>query len=146
MNLLVINGPNLNLLGMREPKIYGHATYSDLVQLLEDWAQSAKVHLEIYQSNHEGQIIDKIQEAYYTCDGLVLNAAAYTHTSLAIHDALAAVQLPFVEVHISSVSLRESYRQWSYIENLALKTIEGQGFEGYLQALTFLKNYLSHSH
>ncbi|MGF3073463.1 type II 3-dehydroquinate dehydratase [Facklamia sp. P12945] len=142
MRLLVLNGPNLNLLGIRQPEIYGQTSYSDLTNSLKKWANEYAVDLDIFQSNHEGALVDKIQNAYQKVDGIVINPAAYTHTSIAIRDALAAVAIPFVEVHLSSISQRESYRQVSYIQDLALITIEGQGPAGYLQALDFIKNYL----
>ena len=138
MKILVINGPNLNMLGIREPDIYGKSTYADLVEMISDHAQRKGVEAEIYQSNHEGAIVDKIQEAYKKFDGIVINPAAYTHTSVAILDALKAVQIPAVEVHISAVEERESFRQISYVSQIAKKTITGKGFGGYLEAIDFL--------
>lgn len=138
MKILVINGPNLNMLGIREPDIYGKSTYADLVEMISDHAQRKGVEAEIYQSNHEGAIVDKIQEAYKKFDGIVINPAAYTHTSVAILDALKAVQIPAVEVHISAVEEREPFRQISYVSQIAKKTITGKGFGGYLEAIDFL--------
>ena len=139
MKILVINGPNINMLGIREPGIYGKQTFSDLLELLELTAQRLGVTLEQYQSNHEGSIVDKIQEAYGTVDGIVINPAAYTHTSVAILDALKSVAIPAVEVHISNVDARESFRQISYPGMYCEKTIKGQGLDGYVQALEYLK-------
>ncbi|MBE6661651.1 MAG: type II 3-dehydroquinate dehydratase [Ruminococcaceae bacterium] len=139
MKLLVINGPNLNMLGIREPDIYGKDTYADLIARIENYAQTLGVTVECYQSNHEGAIVDKIQEAYFTgVDGIVLNPAAYTHTSVAIADALKAVSIPFVEVHISDVDKREGFRQVSYVREIAQRTISGKGFAGYLEAMELL--------
>ena len=142
MNILVINGPNLNLLGLREPEIYGRENYDILVQKLHAWAEEEGLELAVFQSNHEGAIVDTIQEAYGKYDGIVINPAAYTHTSVAILDALKAVMIPAVEVHISEVSEREPFRQISYAGMACVKTITGLGFEGYHQALLFLKEYL----
>ena len=142
MNILVINGPNLNLLGLREPEIYGRENYDILVQKLHAWAEEEGMALTVFQSNHEGAIVDTIQEAYGKYDGIVINPAAYTHTSVAILDALKAVMIPAVEVHISEVSEREPFRQISYAGMACVKTITGLGFEGYHQALLFLKEYL----
>ena len=139
MKILVINGPNINMLGIREPGIYGRHTFSDLLELLELTAQRLGVTLEQYQSNHEGSIVDKIQEAYGTVDGIVINPAAYTHTSVAILDALKSVAIPAVEVHISNVDARESFRQISYPGMYCEKTIKGQGLDGYVQAMEYLK-------
>ena len=142
MNILVINGPNLNMLGIREPDIYGHATYADLCSLIETHAEAIGVTVTLYQSNHEGDLVDVIQQAYGEMDGIVINPAAYTHTSVAILDALKAVAIPAVEVHLSDVSSRESFRQISYPGMACLKTYMGLGFEGYRQAILWLKNYL----
>ena len=139
MKILVINGPNINMLGIREPGIYGKQTFSDLLELLELTAQRLGVTLEQYQSNHEGSIVDKIQEAYGTVDGIGINPAAYTHTSVAILDALKSVAIPAVEVHISNVDARESFRQISYPGMYCEKTIKGQGLDGYVQAMEYLK-------
>lgn len=143
MKILVINGPNLNMLGIREPGIYGTQTFADLLKLLDEWASEEKVELEQFQSNHEGMLVDKIQSAYGTFDGIVINPAAYTHTSVAILDALKAVAIPAVEVHISDVDSRESFRQISYAGLACIKTIKGQGFDGYRQAIIYLKEYIS---
>lgn len=139
MKILVLNGPNINMLGIREPDIYGRKTYSDLISLLKTTAQQLDVELECYQSNHEGCLVDKIQEAYGCVDGIVINPAAYTHTSVAILDALKAVGIPAVEVHISNVDARENFRQISYPGMYCEKTIKGQGFDGYCQAMAYLK-------
>lgn len=143
MKILVINGPNLNMLGIREPGIYGTQTFADLLKLLDEWASEEKVEIEQFQSNHEGVLVDKIQSAYGTFDGIVINPAAYTHTSVAILDALKAVAIPAVEVHISDVDSRESFRQISYAGLACIKTIKGQGFDGYRQAIIHLKEYIS---
>lgn len=135
--ILVINGPNLNFLGIREPNIYGKSTYADLVECINKAAVSKGLEVEIYQSNHEGCIVDKIQEAYNHFDGIIINPAAYTHTSVAILDALKAVGLPTVEVHLSDINSREEFRKFSYISLYAAKTICGKGFEGYTEALDF---------
>lgn len=142
MKILVINGPNLNMLGIREPGIYGKNTFADLLQLLEDTAKELGVEVEQYQSNHEGSLVDKIQEAFGNVDGIVINPAAYTHTSVAILDALKAVSIPAVEVHISDVDARESFRQISYAGRACVKTIKGHGLEGYREAMIYLKQLL----
>ena len=144
MKILVINGPNLNMLGIREPGIYGKSTYADLCSLLEQTAIDLGMEVEIYQSNHEGDLVDKIQWAYGKIDGIVINPAAYTHTSVAILDALKAVSIPAVEVHISDVDARESFRQISYAGLACVKTIKGHGFAGYQGAMAFLKEQYSH--
>ena len=138
MKLLVINGPNINMLGIREPGIYGSQNYADLCELIKKHAEKIGVEVEIYQSNHEGDLVDKIQEAYGTADGIVINPGAYTHTSVALLDAVKAVNIPTVEVHISEVSKREAFRQISYIRAACVKTITGQGLAGYTQAMDFL--------
>lgn len=144
MKLLVVNGPNLNLLGIREKEIYGTQTYDDLVALLEQTFQEQGIEGEIYQSNHEGALVDRIQQAYFDgTAGIVINPAAYTHTSVAILDALKAVHLPAVEVHISDVREREAFRQISYAGKACIKTIMGKGFQGYVEAICFLKEYLN---
>ena len=143
MKILVINGPNLNFLGIREPGIYGKNTFADLLQMLDAWGKELGVEVEQYQSNHEGDLVDKIQWAYGKVDGIVINPAAYTHTSVAILDALKAVSIPSVEVHISDVSTRESFRQVSYAGMACVKTYMGHGFEGYAMAIRYLKGYLS---
>ena len=144
MKILVINGPNINFLGIREPDIYGKNTFRDLLQLLEKTAQELGLEIEQYQSNHEGDLVDKIQWAYGKVDGIVINPAAYTHTSVAILDALKAVGLPAVEVHISDVDSREAFRQVSYAGLACCKTIKGHGLEGYREAIVYLNNQLSH--
>ena len=142
MNILVINGPNLNMLGIREPDLYGKADYAALVQLVEETCAREGIGVEIFQSNHEGAIVDKIQEAYGRKDGIVINPAAYTHTSVAILDALKAVSIPAVEIHISDVSQRDDFRQISYAGKVCIKTFMGLGLEGYRQAILYLKDYL----
>ena len=142
MKILVINGPNLNMLGIREPDVYGKNTFADLLALLDRVAREEGVEIEQYQSNHEGCIVDKIQESYGKVDGIVINPAAYTHTSVAILDALKAVSIPAVEVHISDVDHRESFRQISYAGMACQKTIKGLGFDGYRQAILYLKDFL----
>lgn len=137
MKLLIINGPNLNLLGLREPAIYGSQNYASLCENLNKWAGELGHEIEIFQSNHEGVIVDKIQSAYTVFDGIVINPAAYTHTSVAILDALKAVAIPTVEVHLSDISTREAFRQFSYISLVAKKTICGKGFDGYREAMEF---------
>ena len=139
MKLLVINGPNLNMLGIREPAIYGSETYDGLCTLIYRHADEIGVEVEIFQSNHEGSLVDKIQQAYQTADAIVINPAAYTHTSVALLDALKAVGLPTVEVHISDVSKREDFRQISFVRDYCEKTISGHGFLGYLEAMDYLK-------
>lgn len=138
MKILVINGPNLNLLGLREPEIYGSATYRDLVWLLEEEAANLGAELAFFQSNHEGAIVDAIQGAYGRCGGIIINPAAYTHTSVAIPDALKAVGIPAVEVHISDPDMREDFRRVSYVRNVCVKTIKGMGLAGYIRALYYL--------
>lgn len=145
MKLLIINGPNLNLLGLREPDIYGRQDFHALEQFILASCEEAGVEAELFQSNHEGAIVDKIQQAYGNIDGIVINPAAYTHTSVAILDALKAVQIPAVEVHISDVSKRESFRQISYAGMACIKSYIGLGFEGYRQAILYLKDYLSNT-
>ena len=139
MKILVINGPNLNLLGMREPAIYGRQTYAELEAFLAKTAKDLGVEVEVRQSNHEGVIVDWIQECRGTFDALVLNAAAYTHTSVAIHDAIKAVQVRTVEVHLSDPKTREDFRKVSFVESVAEKTCAGRGFESYADALRHLK-------
>ena len=140
MKILVLNGPNINMLGIREPGVYGSQSYSDLLTLIEQTAKEEGLEIEHYQSNHEGDLVDKIQWAYGRVDGIVINPAAYTHTSIAILDALKAVSIPAVEVHISDVDARESFRQISYAGLACIKTIKGHGIEGYREAILFLKN------
>ena len=141
MKILVINGPNINMLGIREPNIYGKENFADLLTLIQVTARQEGLYIEQFQSNHEGDIVDKIQEAYGEFDGIVINPAAYTHTSVAILDALKAVQIPAVEVHISDVDAREPFRQISYAGLACVKTIKGQGFDGYRQAIKYLKDH-----
>ena len=143
MKILVINGPNLNMLGIREPELYGRQDYSALVTLIGETCAGLNIEVECFQSNHEGAIVDKIQEAYGKKDGIVINPAAYTHTSIAILDALKAVAIPAVEVHISDVKAREDFRQISYAGKACVKTIMGQGLDGYRQAMVYLKEVLS---
>lgn len=138
MKILVINGPNINMLGIREPGIYGKQTFRDLLELIGNTGRELGVEIEQYQSNHEGDLVDKIQSAYQKVDGLVINPAAYTHTSVAILDALKSVGIPAVEVHISDVDAREPFRQISYAGLACEKTIKGQGLDGYRQAIYYL--------
>ena len=140
MKILVLNGPNINMLGIREPGIYGKQTFRDLLDLLDTVAQEEQITVEQFQSNHEGALVDKIQQAYGVFDGIVINPAGYTHTSVAILDALKAISIPAVEVHISNVDSRESFRQISYAGMACEKTIKGQGLDGYKQAIIYLKN------
>ena len=144
MKILVINGPNINMLGIREPDIYGKTSYRELLNLLEETAKETKVELTHFQSNHEGDIVDKIQWAYGKMDGIVINPAAYTHTSVAILDALKAVSIPAVEVHISDVDSREAFRQISYAGLACCKTIKGHGLQGYREAILYLDQLLNH--
>ena len=139
MKLLVINGPNINMLGIREPGIYGKQTYHDLKELLISVSAEENITIEEFQSNHEGAIVDRIQQAYGIYDGIIINPAAYTHTSIAILDALKAVAIPSVEVHISDLSAREAFRQISYAGMACELTIKGQGIDGYRQAILHLK-------
>ena len=139
MKILVLNGPNINMLGIREPGIYGKQTFADLLDLIRSTAEETGITIHQYQSNHEGDLVDKIQAAYGNYDGIVINPAAYTHTSVAILDALKAVSIPAVEVHISDVDSREAFRQISYPGMYCEKTIKGQGLEGYRQAIQYLK-------
>lgn len=139
MHILVINGPNINMLGIREPDIYGKSTYTDLCNLIKEKADEMQVTVELFQSNHEGSIVDKIQESLGKVDGIVMNPAAYTHTSVAILDALKAVQIPTCEVHISDVNSREDFRKISFVGMYAEKTIAGYGFDGYVMAMEYLK-------
>lgn len=142
MKFFVINGPNLNMLGIREPAIYGSTTYADLVTLVNKAAKEEEVEVEVLQSNHEGTLVDEIQRAYHEADGIIINPAAYTHTSVAILDALKAVALPAVEVHISNVKEREDFRQISYAGQACFHTIMGEGIEGYRTAIKVLKQKL----
>ncbi len=146
MKILIINGPNLNMLGIREPGIYGKESFQDLLSLLEETGKTLGVEVEQYQSNHEGDLVDKIQWAYGKIDGIVINPGAYTHTSVALLDALKAVSIPAVEVHISNVDAREPFRQVSYVGLYCEKTIKGQGLDGYRQAIAYLCERLAVSH
>lgn len=142
MRILVINGPNLNMLGIREKELYGNKNYKDLIKTIKDYCERENIIVEIYQSNYEGDLVNKIQEAYENFDGIVINPAAYTHTSVAILDALKAVSIPTVEVHLTYVDSREDFRKISFVSYYAQKTIKGLGFDGYLKAIDFLKeNY-----
>lgn len=138
MKILVINGPNINMLGIREPGIYGKSSFADLLQLLDETADRLNIEIEQYQSNHEGCLVDKIQWAYGKVDGIVINPAAYTHTSVAILDALKSVSIPTVEVHISDVDSREAFRQVSFTGLACSKTIKGHGLQGYVEAIEYL--------
>lgn len=138
MKILVINGPNLNMLGIREPTHYGRETYKDLCDKIENHASRLGVEVELYQSNHEGDLVDKIQAAYGNTDGIVINPGAYTHTSIALLDAVKSVAIPTVEVHISKVEEREDFRQISYIRLACISTITGKGTDGYLMAMNIL--------
>ncbi len=140
MKILVLNGPNINMLGLREPDIYGKSGFQDLLMLLDTTAQQLGITVHQYQSNHEGDLVDKIQQAYGVYDGIVINPAAYTHTSVAILDALKAVSIPAVEVHISDVDAREPFRQISYAGLACEKTVKGNGINGYAEAITYLVN------
>ena len=142
MKLLVINGPNLNMLGIREPDIYGKETYASLLEYIGDICEEKGIEVDFFQSNHEGAIVDRIQAAYKKEDAIVINPAAYTHTSIAIPDAIKAVGIPTVEVHLSDISKREAYRQISYVSDVAVKTIYGKGFEGYKEAIEYLEKSL----
>ena len=144
MKLLVLNGPNINMLGLREVNIYGKEDYQYLKDLILKEAKNRNVEVELYQSNHEGDLVDKIQEAYFKqIDGIIFNPAAYTHTSIALLDALKAVKIPCVEVHISNVKEREDFRQISYIRSACIKTIQGEGLNGYIMAMDYLIKYLN---
>ena len=152
MKILVLNGPNINMLGIREPHIYGSNTYENLVKKIQDHCDKKCVEVSFFQSNHEGALIDEIQKAYFDkIDGIVFNPAGYTHTSVAILDALKAVSIPTVEVHISKVEDRDSFRQISYVREIAIKTITGKGFDGYIEAVDELikrnesKNWTKHN-
>ena len=138
MKILVINGPNLNMLGIREPDHYGRETYNDLVEKIKGHCAQRGIEAEMYQSNHEGDLVDKIQQAYGVMDGIVINPGAYTHTSIAILDAVKAVRIPTVEVHISKVEEREDFRQISFVRLACVKTITGHGTQGYLEAIDYL--------
>lgn len=142
MKFMIINGPNLNMLGIREPEHYGKTTYQDLINLIKHYCDERNIETEFYQSNHEGDLVDYIQRAYYNgTDGIIINPGAYTHTSVAILDAVKSVSIPTVEVHISKVNEREGFRQISYISLAAIKTIAGEGINGYLMAVDELIKY-----
>lgn len=142
MKIKVINGPNINMLGIREPGIYGSENYETLCNNIKDFARNNNIDVELYQSNHEGDLVDQIQACYGKFDGIVINPGAYTHTSIAILDAAKAVKIPVVEVHISKVEEREDFRQVSYIRAACVKTITGHGINGYIEAMQFLlENY-----
>lgn len=141
MKILVINGPNINMLGIREPDIYGKEDYKTLCESVENHAKQKGIEVKLYQSNHEGDLVDEIQKAYGNFDGIVINAGAYTHTSIALLDALKAVGLPTVEVHISALETREDFRQISYIRKTCIKNITGKGIKGYLEAIDYLVDY-----
>ena len=138
--ILVINGPNINLLGLREPNIYGEQTYNDLIAFISKAALEAGLETQCFQSNSEGAIVDEIQRAYGQFDGIIINPAAYTHTSVAIPDAIKAVGIPAIEVHLTDIHQREAYRRISYTSEACLKTVVGKGFEGYREAMRFLKS------
>ncbi|MBE6538973.1 MAG: 3-dehydroquinate dehydratase [Ruminococcaceae bacterium] len=143
MKLYILNGPNLNMLGIREPEHYGKTTYADLCKRIEDYCTEKGIEAVLYQSNHEGDLVDKIQEAYFKgADGIVINPGAYTHTSIALLDAIKSTSLPTVEIHISAVESRENFRQISYIRQAAIKTITGEGTNGYIHAIDCLCAYL----
>lgn len=142
MHILVLNGPNLNLLGMREPQHYGTQTYNDLIAMMKKEAAALQMTIAFKQSNHEGKLVDWIQQAYGTTDGIIINPGAYTHTSVALLDAVRAVQIPTIEVHISDPDTREEFRKISYIRAACFETVKGKGLEGYLIALRDIKSYL----
>ncbi len=146
MKILVINGPNINMLGIREKNIYGSETFKDLIELCRNTAKNLGIQIECYQSNHEGDLVDKIQSAYAHCDGIVINPGAYTHTSIALLEALKAVSRPSVEVHMSKIEEREAFRQISYIRNACCKTITGQGIQGYAMAIEYLVKRANENH
>lgn len=138
MKILVINGPNLNMLGIREPEIYGSKTYADLCGMIAAYCEEKQIEARFYQSNHEGCLVDKIQEAYGKVDGIIINPGAYTHTSVALLDAVKTVNIPTVEVHISDPDEREEFRKVSYIRAACIATVKGKGFDGYLEAVDIL--------
>ena len=143
MKVLVINGPNLNMLGIREPAVYGSGTYEDLINHVQKAADTRQVQVEFFQSNHEGALVDEIQRAYFDgFDGIIINPGAYTHTSIALLDAVKAVGIPTVEVHISDVTKREAFRQVSYVREACMGTVMGKGFDGYVEAMDFLREFL----
>lgn len=138
MKILVINGPNINMLGIREPEHYGRETYADLTEKIKNHCEKKSIEVSIFQSNHEGSLVDEIQSAYGKADGIIINPGAYTHTSIAILDAVKSVNIPTVEVHISKVEEREDFRQISYVRLACVKTITGHGTDGYLEAIDYL--------
>lgn len=138
MKMLVINGPNINMLGIREPAVYGSGTYAELMAVIQAYASAHRIEVDFVQSNHEGALVDAIQQAYGVYDGIVINPAAYTHTSVALLDAVKAVGIPTVEVHISDVASREAFRQVSYIRKACVATIAGKGFDGYIEAMALI--------
>lgn len=139
MKIYVINGPNLNMLGIREPEVYGKGSYADLIAMIKAHCLNVNIDVVCYQSNHEGDLVDKVQEAYFEgADGIVINPGAYTHTSIALLDAVKSVNIPTVEVHISKLSEREDFRQVSYIRMACEKTVDGMGFDGYIEAINYL--------
>lgn len=140
MKILIINGPNINMLGIREPQIYGSKTYTDLVNMIAAHCETQGIKAEFYQSNHEGDLVDKIQQAYGNADGIVINPGAYTHTSIALLDAVKSIGIPTVEVHISDPDEREEFRKVSFIRQACIATIKGKGFDGYIEAIDLLKN------
>ena len=140
MRILILNGPNLNLLGLREPDIYGKRGYAELCEMISEKCRREEIEVSFFQSNHEGALVDEIQAAYGRADGIVFNPAAYTHTSIAIADAVKAVGIPTVEVHISDVSAREEFRRISYVRDACIATVSGHGFDGYLEAIDLLLN------
>ncbi len=142
MKFLILNGPNMNFLGIREPSVYGTKTYNDLCGMIKEHCESLNIECEFYQSNHEGCLIDKIQNAYGKTDGIIFNPAAYTHTSIALYDALKSVNIPTVEVHISDVNSREEYRKVNFIKNACIASVCGEGLNGYIKAADILKEYL----
>lgn len=142
MKIFVINGPNLNMLGIREPDIYGRETYEDLVNMLKEEAAKLKINVDFYQSNSEGDLVDAVQAAYQQADGIIINPAAYTHTSIALLDALKTVNLPTIEVHISDPDSREDFRKTSYVRSACIATIKGKGLQGYVEALRLLTEKL----
>ena len=142
MKILIINGPNLNMLGIREPDIYGRKTYDELIGMIRESAAGLGIDVDFYQSNHEGDLVDKIQEAYFRhFDGIVINPGAYTHTSIALFDAVKAVMIPTVEVHISDVDSRDDFRKVSYIREACVATVSGRGFDGYIDAIKILMEH-----
>lgn len=143
MKLLVINGPNINMLGIREKSLYGSTSYESLLEIIQDTCEENGIEVECYQSNHEGAIVDKIQDAYGKVDGIVINPAAYTHTSVAILDALKAIGVPAVEVHITNVYEREEFRHHSYVKLACVKSFIGLGLDGYRQAILYLKQHIA---